>query len=373
MMTHRERLLAVIEGKAPDRIPWIPRLSLWYTAQQKLGKLPDRFRGMNLRQIERDLGLGTPARNGRIFKTQLSGVEIKTKRKGVETLTEYTTPVGTVSIVYRHSEELARVGLPSLQIEHMIKHKADYPVVEYIINHTEVIPTYEEYLAYEEAIGDEGVPLVSLGSCPIHRILREFIGYNDGFYALYDYPAQIESLLASLEIYAAKLQRVALESPAKMILYGIHFDSQMTPPPLFKEYFLPHFKAFSKALHERDKILVCHADNDTKFLLSLIKEAGFDMAECFVTAPMVHCTLAEARQDWGNDVIIWGGIPSSILCPPVTDEVFEMYMEDLFRTIVPGDAFILGVADNVMPDAYIERVIRVSEMVEAYGKYPVGV
>jgi len=116
-----------------------------------------------------------------------------------------------------------------------------------------------------------------------------------------------------------------------------------------------------------------HADNDTKFLLSLIKEAGFDMAECFVTAPMVHCTLAEARQNWGNDVIIWGGIPSSILCPPVTDEVFETYMEDLFRTIVPGDTFILGVADNVMPDAYIERVIRVSEMVEAYGKYPVGV
>lgn len=35
------------------------------------------------------------------------------------------------------------------------------------------------------------------------------------------------------------------------------------------------------------------------------------------------------------------------------------------------DAFILGVADNVMPDAYIERVERVSEMVEEYGTYPV--
>ena len=112
MMTHGERLLAVIEGRAPDQIPWVPRLLLWHTAQQKQGKLPDRFRSMSLRQIERDLGLGTPARNGQIFKTQLSGVEI---------LTEYITPVGTVSTLYRHSEELVRVGLPSLQIEHMIK------------------------------------------------------------------------------------------------------------------------------------------------------------------------------------------------------------------------------------------------------------
>ncbi|MCZ6679968.1 MAG: hypothetical protein O7E52_22270, partial [Candidatus Poribacteria bacterium] len=79
-------------------------------------------------------------------------------------------------------------------------------------------------------------------------------------------------------------------------------------------------------------------DNDTKLILSLIKKAGFDMAECFVTAPMVPCTLAEARQAWGKDVIILGGIPSSILCPPVTDEAFETYMLSLFRTIAPGDA-----------------------------------
>ena len=83
--------------------------------------------------------------------------------------------------------------------------------------------------------------------------------------------------------------------------------------------------------------------------------------------------MAEARQAWGTDVIIWGGIPSSILCPPVTDKEFEDYMLDLFRTIAPGDAFILGVADNVMPDAYIERIIRVGEMVEEYGYYPVKV
>lgn len=372
MMTHRERLLAVIEGKPPDRIPWVPRLLLWYTAHQKQGTLPPRFRGMSLREIERELGLGAPARDGRIFKTRLNGVELKTNRKGVETLTEYITPVGVVSTLHRHSEELARVGLPTLEIEHMIKRAEDYPIVESIIEHTEVIPTYDEYLAYEKEIGDDGVPLVQIGQCPMHRILREFVGYNRAYYELYDHPAQIERLLATLDEYAAKLQGVALESPAKMILYGIHFDSQMTPPPLFKEYFLPHFKAFSEALHAYNKILVCHADNDTKLLLPLIKNAGFDMAECFVTAPMVPCTLAEARGAWGKDVIIWGGIPSSILCPPVTDEAFEAYMLDLFRTIAPGDAFILGVADNVMPDAYIERVIRVGEMVEAYGYYPVN-
>jgi hypothetical protein len=47
-------------------------------------------------------------------------------------------------------------------------------------------------------------------------------------------------------------------------------------------------------------------------------------------------------------------------------------MRALFYTIAPGDAFILGVADNVMAEARIERVERVSEMVAKIGRYPIA-
>ena len=134
---------------------------------------------------------------------------------------------------------------------------------------------------------------------------------------------------------------------------------------------LPYFRPFAERMHERGKVLACHADADTSLLLDLIKRAGFDMAECFVTAPMVPVTLAEARAAFGKEVIIWGGVPSVMLCDPVSDRAFEEYMRDLFCTIAPGDAFILGVADNVMAEAKLERIERVSEMVQEYGAYPI--
>ena len=40
-------------------------------------------------------------------------------------------------------------------------------------------------------------------------------------------------------------------------------------------------------------------------------------------------------------------------------------MLDLFETVAPGDGFILGVADNVMPETKFERILRISEMVGA--------
>ena len=95
------------------------------------------------------------------------------------------------------------------------------------------------------------------------------------------------------------------------------------------------------------------------------------MAECFVTAPMVPLTMEKARAVWGTDVIIWGGIPSVLLCDPVRDAEFEAYMQQLFCTIAPGDAFILGVADNVMAEAKLSRIERVSEMVRERGQLPI--
>jgi uroporphyrinogen-III decarboxylase len=370
-MTDRERLLAIMARRAPDRIPWIPRLLLWYQAHRLQGALPEKYRDWGLRQIERDLRLGAPARDGRIYRTELRDVEVHVRRQGLDTLTEYVTPVGCVSTRVRASHELARAGIEGLEVEKMIKGPADYPVVEYLVEHTEVIPTYGEYLAYEAEVGEDGVPLVAVAADPLFRVLREFIGFDNAYYHLSDYPEQVAHLLGVLNEYAAIVQRVALDSPARLILAGVHFHSQMTPPRLFEKYMLPYYRAFADRLHAAGKMMAVHADADTSRLLGLIKEAGFDMAECFVTAPMVPVTLEQARAAWSTDVIIWGGIPSVILGEPTTDEEFEAYMRSLFRVIAPGDAFILGVADNVMPESKIERIERVTEMVEAHGWYPI--
>ncbi len=81
----------------------------------------------------------------------------------------------------------------------------------------------------------------------------------------------------------------------------------------------------------------------------------------------------ELRREFlsGNRITIWGGIPSTLFCDPYTDEDFDSYMRDLFRIIAPGDAFILGVADNVLAATRWERFERVLPLVEAYGQYPI--
>ncbi len=371
-MTIREQFLAIMAGQSPDAIPWIPRLDIWYEAHKRQGTLPEKYQGWSQREIERDLGMGTPARNGRVFRTELRNIEIRTQERGNDIITKYITSVGTVSTVHRRSAVLEQAGISHImEVEHMIKEPEDYPVVEHIIQHTEVIPTYEEFLEYEKEVGEDGVPLVRIGSDPMFQILKDLVGFNNAFFHLHDYPDRVSRLLEVLTEHALEIQQVTIESPAQLISHGNHFASQMTPPYLFEKYMLPYFQPFAERLHQRGKVLACHADADTSMLLDLIMQAGFDMVESFVTAPMVPVTLQQARAAFGNKVIIWGGIPSTILCDLVNNHEFEEYMVNLFRTIAPGDAFILGVSDNIMAEAKLERIERVSEMVKEYGTYPI--
>jgi hypothetical protein len=304
---------------------------------------------------------------------QHQGGEVVVRQQGGKQIREYHTPVGTVREVTRFSETLDEQGLPGRVEEHLLKGPEDYRVWEWIVEHCHYVPTFGAYRAYDAEIGDDGLPLVPAGDNPFYEFLQVLAGYQDAFYQLADYRREVEHLLAVMtEVQRERLWPVILDSPAQLLLNGVHLSSQFTPPALFEKYILPYYEEFMPLVHERGKWVAMHADADTSQILALIERAGWDMVECFVTAPMVPLTLAQAREAWGDRVIIWGGLPSLLLSPSVPEEDFRAYVHELFNVVAPGDAFILGVADNVMPDSLISRVAWVSEQVEKRGWYPIG-
>ena len=372
-MNDRERLLAILDRKPPDRIPWIPRLLLWYNARKLTDTMPAEFEGLSLREVERKLGVGTPARDGRVMETVYDGVEIETREEGGKRITEYHTPVGSVRQVMHFAADLDAQGLPGRVEEFLLKEPKDYAVWQWVVEHTRWEPAYDAYLAYDADIGEDGLPMVAAGDVPLHHWAQALAGYEYAFYHLADFPQVVERLLGTmLEVERARQWPVLAQSPARLLLHGVHLSSQFTPPPLFKKYVLPYYEQFMPLMHEHGKAIAMHADNDVSQILTLLEQAGWDMVECFVTAPMVPLTLREAREAWGNRVIMWGGIPSLLMSASVAEEDFRAYMDELFEIIAPGDAFILGVADNVMPDSLIERVAYVTELVEKRGWYPIS-
>jgi hypothetical protein len=256
--------------------------------------------------------------------------------------------------------------LPGRVEKDLLQCPADYTVWEYVVEHTHWKARYDLYDEYDKETGDEGLPMVAVGDVPFHEFALSLAGYNNVFYQLADYPDEIAHLLeVMMQAQSERFWPLVIESPAKLLLWGVHLSSQFTPPGIFERYVAPYCNEVMPMLHAAGKKVAMHADNDTSQIHRQLEDCGWDMLECFVTAPMVPMTLRRAREVWGNRMILWGGIPSSILSPSYALDEFKRYVNDVLESIDDGRAFILGVADNVMPDSDIERVRWISELVGA--------
>ena len=364
----------IIYGKTPERIPAIFRLEPWYNYHAAAGTLPDEIRGISLDGVQEYLGLGISARKARVFDTRIRpGVECIEHSKGDEVFTEWRTPAGDLHVVRRYGPGDQQAGLTPTIVEYPIKSLEDYDAYMEIIRHTEYIPDYDGYADYENTYGDRGLPLVILAANPFHDLFLRWVGYQQGFLDLFDRPdVFLSAAEAANEHFRRTMWQIVAESPAKLVMYGVNFDMAVTPPGMFREHFLPHLSEFNRLMHESGKKVAFHGDGDMTGLLDLMVEAGYDVADCFACKPMGKCPIEEAWDVWKDRITIWGGLPSYMLDETFPLEGLRDHLEMLYRTVAPGNRFILGIADQALPTATWERIVLTARWAVEHEPFPIS-
>lgn len=372
MPSERERLMAVMRGEPVDRTPWVARMDIWYHARLNTDTLPEEFKGYGLYDIHREIGMGILGRHP-IFQERLDEtVTVTTQRDENSILTTYETPLGSVRTKDVLAPRLKEMGVESpLRKEFMITEKAHYAIVGHILQHTTYVPNYDSYMEYDSKIGEEGVTLSFVSRSPLQRLLIEIMGYEKTYFEMQDNPREVDQLLELLNAKGNELMDIAAQSPAPLIWSPDNFHAVITSPKLFRQYCVPYFQRFSEKMRQAGKFLFTHADGEILGLLEPFVQSGVDVIEAFAPSPMTRCTVAEARRVCGKKVKLWGGIPSAVLGKEFAEEDFHSFIKTIFREAAPGDGFILGVGDNVMPESVFHRVRQVRDYVDKYAHLPI--
>ena len=393
-MTHKERMLAAIRGQPTDRLPWAPRLDLWYKANRRAGTLPARFKDASLMEISDALGAGYHAvvpdfRDLRSpdddvdralgiynlhtfpYKTVLENVDRKVIRQGDETTVEYHTPAGKIRTRVLYDESMRRAGITITHItEYAVKSWRDLDAVGYIFEHARALPNPEGYAEFAEFVGDRGlaVAFTSLAASPMHLLQRELMPLNLFFYECYDHPAELAECAGRIGRYFQSVLDRAVESPAQVIFLGANYDASVTYPPFFEEHIAPWLRRTAQACHQKGKFLLTHTDGENSGLLRLYLQSEIDVADSVCPAPMTKLSIKQVRECFDGQITIWGGIPSvALLLDSLPDRDFEAFIDRFFEDLGRGDHIILGISDTTPPAACFERLERIAQMVEAFG------
>ena len=307
-----------------------------------------------------------------LYRIEVKDLPVDFHTEGGNLITRVITEAGVVSTHMRYTAEMKSKGISGYFIDsYPVKSAKDLEPVAQFFEHLIVVPTPNGHSSLQRRVGDQGVAVAigTTNASPIHLMLSNLMSTEQFFYLYMDDRKSLYRLAERIEPIFDKVLEAAIKSSAEIILWGGNFDIKITYPPFFEQEILPWLKKACKRIHEAGKLVLCHTDGENNGLFPLYRIIDFDIAESVCTNPMVKNTLNEIRQELGKEKTVWGGLPSIALLPnSMSDSVFESFLDSMFDKLGSGDHLILGVSDMVPPDADLNRLEKIKQKIEHFGR-----
>jgi uroporphyrinogen-III decarboxylase len=136
----------------------------------------------------------------------------------------------------------------------------------------------------------------------------------------------------------------------------------MDSPPLWRKHLAPYYERRIAQLRAAGKYTYIHIDGAMKRLLREIRASSFDGIEACTPLPQGDVSLAEIQEALGEKVLL-DGIPAIFFLEHYDWADIESCTREVVERFYPR--LILGISDELPPDADIERVRRVGELVQS--------
>lgn len=353
-MTKRERYLRALHNEPTDELVWAPNFDYWLAVNKAEGTLPEKYAGMSGNDIVRAVGGTIWRRVGGLKTVMDAGVKKKSGSFDGTTVDEIITPVGQVRSVHEATEGPHRTKACT---EHFVKDLDSLRVMQYVAEATHYEPCFDPAEQALRDVGEDGIVLNSCFCVPFIQFAKTDAGYVNGIYLWNDHRDEVDRLIETYHRNFVQGYSVLAKGPADMISTGDNMDGVTMSPKLFQEYAIPFYKEASEAIHAGGKLFAGHWCGRTESLLHMVPGCGLDSVEAIVTRPMADISLEEALDLLRGEVVLQGGIPSVMVCDEgCTYRDFENYIRDVIVPLKGRPGFVLGMSDNVPPNADFSRI-----------------
>ena len=222
----------------------------------------------------------------------------------------------------------------------------------------------EQFDKLQDSFGDLGAPTIFMPRMNVQCLYIEKMGVENGVYAIYNNPKEVETFFKALEECHDRMIDVINDSPIDIINFGENIHAGTLSPPLFMQYHLPACQRRCDKLHSTGKFVCAHWDGDTKPLLPFAKETGLDGIEAVTPFPQGDVSPEEIKQHFGDDIFLMDGIPAVYFDETYPEETLIECVERLIELFAPK--LILGISDEISSTGDIERIRLVGDLVDNY-------
>lgn len=345
-MTPRERWLAILERRIPDRVP----MDYWATAEASEKLM--RHLGLNtLDEIYLHLHIDVP----------------------VKIFPHYSGPAlpHNTDIFGIHYSEVSHDG--GTYRETANNPLAAYTSVEEMADNY-IWPTADLYdftSILEQVKGQEHRPIQGGGSEPFlcYKNLR---GQEQAFMDLIDNPEIVHYCLDKIcGLYYEISRRIYETIPGQVTISFVAEDlggqeTLMYSPDHIREFMLPRMKSMMDLVHEAGAYVFHHDDGNCRAILPDMIEAGINV----LNPVQWRCQGMDReglKRDFGDSIIFHGAVDNQITLPFGSKEDVQQEVLDNLRILGAGGGYILAPCHNLQVVGPAENIVAMYNTGYEYG------
>lgn len=357
-MTSKERIMAALEGRAVDHVPFSPFLA--YVWEHLPEELQDAGQLSFHKRIGADpLWRGAPCP---VKTLNPAGLEIRTDEGNGRIITEFKTPVGTIRQAGARSESGNTVFL----VEHPLKTEEDFKIQMWIEENTRFESNAESVDKHFSGDGREGLSLGMLiprGKSAFQSLVEHHVGTEELNYALTDFPETVEALIEAMVRNDYEAVRLATESRYEYFITWEDSGTQNYSPAQFDRYIGSEIKQWCDLLSLHKKRYVQHACGHVRELVGRMKACGVCAVESLSPPPTGNVSILKAREILGSTGIIGGIEPTQFLNLP--ESALAGYVEQVIAD-GGGGPFVLANSDSCPPGVTVEKFKIAAQVARAW-------
>jgi hypothetical protein len=346
-MTPRQRMLAVLEGRPADRVPFVQYSGIAAPNEQVWAHL-GRGR-IGILQWTRVHRVETPH-----CRLEHEDVEAGGRRLRRSTL---HTPAGSLV-----EERQFEPGYGSSSVRrHFVQEPADYDVLMAYLRDGVVLDNFAAYRQLDAELGEDGLPLPAVERTPYQQLWVQWTGLENLAWHLAECPDRVHAVIELLTERARRIFQIAAQSPAPFIDVPDNITAPALGPDRFRQYCMPLYRELADRMGDRPVFV--HMDGDLRPLWDAIGESTVGGIDSLSPPPDNDTSVADARRMW-PDLRLWVNFPSSVHLRP--DAEVRAAAEQLLEEDGRSGRLQMQVSENVPASAWRTSYAAIADAIDAW-------
>ena len=380
-MTSRERLLAVLNGHMPDRVPVSPfvqeeYLSWYYPDREKIRRLEeavDCARELDFDVMVRGKDFEIPHFMKKSFPNwELNSYE-RVDSENLCVIFEIKTPKRTLRQIEAGPNLKRGVsGIHRSTIEYLIKDEADFEAFSEFVPRvdSETVNSMKDYAVHaREVIGDSGI-CVPWGWAGVYNQAATYRNVEELMVDPYLNPAFYSAYLEKLTELMIEYNSILAGCVKDAIgIQGNIANGGIIGKDYFDEFILPYEKKLVHAMSERNIPTVYHNCGKAQVLLDSYVDMGLTAWETIAEHPQGDNSLEMAKRSVGDRLVLIGNLDQVNFIKTASAKQIEERVERIVAMGKPGGKYIFACSDFLEINTPVENVKAAISAAKKVGVY----